>query len=284
MATPTIRSTSDPAVALEAGGAFLLTRPELNSITLGVLADGIAGYDNGRYWWTCRGEEVVAFAMQSTPRFRAVVSPADREAVGALVDTMVEDAPDLPGVMAESATAASFAGRWAEVRDIPVFPVEAQRIHRIRRVHHPEGVGGALRPAGPADRPVLLGWTAAFLKDTDSIPFDPAHLVDRHLRADRMRLWDVAGDPVSMAAVSAAAGGIARVAFVYTPPEHRRHGYAAACVAALSERVLGEGLGCILHTQLHNPTSNGVYRRIGYVPLAEVLIYRFGDLPRTVPQ
>jgi len=124
---------------------------------------------------------------------------------------------------------------------------------------------------------VLLDWTAAFLRDIEANPvFDPGRLVDRHLGAGRLWIWDLEGDPVSMAAVSATAGAISRIAFVYTPPEHRRHGYAAACVAALSERVLAEGVGCILHTQLHNPTSNGVYRRIGYVALAEILIYRFG--------
>jgi predicted GNAT family acetyltransferase len=33
---------------------------------------------------------------------------------------------------------------------------------------------------------------------------------------------------------------------------------------------------CILHTQLANPTSNAIYRRIGYEPVSEVLFYRFG--------
>jgi L-amino acid N-acyltransferase YncA len=82
--------------------------------------------------------------------------------------------------------------------------------------------------------------------------------------------------PVSMAAARATAAGVARVAFVYTLPEHRRHGYAAAGVAALSTRLLGQGVNCILHTQLHNATSNGVHRRIGYEAMGEVLIYRCG--------
>lgn len=276
MATHTVRSTSDPAVALDAGGPFLLARPEHNSIILSVLAERIARFEEGRYWWTCRGDDVVAFAMQSPRGFRAVVAPAETGAVNALVDAMAGEAPDLPGVMGEAATAAAFAGRWAEVRIAPARPVEALRLHRIHAVRHPEGVDGALRPARPGDRPVLLDWAAAFRRDTEMNSMDPAQVVDRHLGPGRLWLWDVDGDPVSMAAVSATAGGIARVAFVYTPPEQRRHGFAAACVAAVSERVVAEGAGCILHTQLHNPTSNGVYRRIGYVPVAEILLYRFG--------
>jgi predicted GNAT family acetyltransferase len=276
MATVDVRSTSDAVVALDAGAAFLAARPEHNSIILSVLAERVARYEGGRYWWARRDGEVVGYAMQSPPRFRAVAAPASRDVVAALVDVMAEDAPDLPGVMSDAATAVVFAGRWAEVRGVPVMPVEAQRIHRIRTVRAPEGVPGTLRPAEPADRAVLLRWTVAFLRDTGSNPFDPDSLVDRHMTSGRLWLWDVGGEPVSMAAASATAAGVARVAFVYTPAEHRRHGYAAAGVAALSTRLLGQGVNCILHTQLHNPTSNGVYRRIGYEPMGEVLIYRFG--------
>jgi predicted GNAT family acetyltransferase len=71
--------------------------------------------------------------------------------------------------------------------------------------------------------------------------------------------------------------GVARVAGVYTPPEHRRRGYASACVAALSAHVLATDADtCILFTQLSNPTSNAIYRAIGYEPVLEVTRYGFG--------
>lgn len=271
-----VHSTSDPALALAAGAPLLLSRPDHNNIILSVLGERSARPEDGRYWWACRGDLVVGFAMQSSPGSRAVVAPAEQEVVVALADTMAVDAPDLPGVMAEADPAATFAGRWVEVRHVPARPVEAHRLHRMQTIRHPDGVPGAFRSAGPADRPVLLVWTAAFQKDIESDPFDPSAFVDRALVAGRLWLWEVDGEPVSMAAVKAMASGIARIALVYTPPEHRRRSYAAACVAALSAQVLRTGAGCVLHTQLRNPTSNSVYRRIGFVPLAEVLIYRFG--------
>ncbi len=56
-----------------------------------------------------------------------------------------------------------------------------------------------------------------------------------------------------------------RVGLVYTPPALRGRGYASACVAATSDRALASGRRfCTLYTDLANPTSNGVYRRIGY--------------------
>ena len=54
--------------------------------------------------------------------------------------------------------------------------------------------------------------------------------------------------------------------------------YAGACVAALSARVLAAGQRCILSTDRANPTSNAVYRRLGYRAVSEGLRYEF--MPR----
>ena len=71
--------------------------------------------------------------------------------------------------------------------------------------------------------------------------------------------------------------GACRIGFVYTPPERRRRGYATGCVAALSERLLANGAErCMLYAQLHNPTSNAIYRRMGYEPVSDIVFYRFG--------
>jgi predicted GNAT family acetyltransferase len=67
-----------------------------------------------------------------------------------------------------------------------------------------------------------------------------------------------------------------RINFVYTPPAHRGRGYASACVAALTRRMLDEGRRyCFLFTDLSNPTSNGIYRAIGYEHQANFKHVRF---------
>ena len=66
-----------------------------------------------------------------------------------------------------------------------------------------------------------------------------------------------------------------RLSGVYTPPEKRKHGYAAACVHALSKQLRVGGYRCILYTDLGNAASNSIYRRIGYRAVAEALRYRF---------
>jgi len=59
---------------------------------------------------------------------------------------------------------------------------------------------------------------------------------------------------------------------VYTPPEHRNRGYASAVVARLSQAILDGGKSfCTLFTDLGNPTSNRIYRKLGYVGVADFL-------------
>ena len=82
-------------------------------------------------------------------------------------------------------------------------------------------------------------------------------------------LWETpAGTPASVTAFNPVSFGVARVGPVYTPKEHRGHGYAAAGVAAISGRLLDEGARVCLFADEQNRTSTGVYVRLGYRPIA----------------
>lgn len=73
-----------------------------------------------------------------------------------------------------------------------------------------------------------------------------------------------------------AAAGASRIGYVFTPAELRGRGYASACVAALSAQVRDVlDVPCLLYTELANPSSNRIYRRLGYHAESEVLIYDF---------
>ena len=82
-------------------------------------------------------------------------------------------------------------------------------------------------------------------------------------------VWDDDG-PVSLAAYGNPTPSGTRVGPVYTPPEHRGRGYATSLVAELTAERLAAGLAfCFLFTDLANPTSNAIYARIGYEPVAD---------------
>jgi predicted GNAT family acetyltransferase len=89
-------------------------------------------------------------------------------------------------------------------------------------------------------------------------------------------LWEDGGRPVSMAALRGWTRHGVRIAAVFTPREARGHGYASACVAALSNHALAAGRRfCALLTDMANPTSNRIYESVGYEKLYEPLRYAF---------
>ncbi len=66
------------------------------------------------------------------------------------------------------------------------------------------------------------------------------------------------------------------IGLVYTPKIYRNKGYATACVAELCRHILNSGKSfCSLFTDLSNPTSNGIYKKIGFKPLCDFHDYSF---------
>src|SRR5581483_201888 len=78
-------------------------------------------------------------------------------------------------------------------------------------------------------------------------------------------VWEVDGEVVSMCGYGGPTPNGIRIGPVYTPPEHRGHGYASALTAEVSQHQLDAGRTfCFLYTDATNPTSNAIYERIGY--------------------
>jgi predicted GNAT family acetyltransferase len=264
----------DPGWVLSEAGAFLASDPVRHNLILTLLHARVANPEPGRYWVARDGGTVLGVAFQSPLDFFASLTPMRSEAVAGLVEAIVEAGVNLPGVNGEAATTARFAGQWTERRGSAAFPVEGQRIYELVRMPQVTPVGGRMRQASLDDRDLVLAWTHAFFVDVGQDARDLEPVVERRIQAGHFWLWEDGG-PASMAANSEPVEGVVRVQAVYTPPEWRNHGYAGACVADLSRRMQEAGHRCILYTDLGNPTSNSVYRRIGYRAVAEGLRYRF---------
>ena len=89
-------------------------------------------------------------------------------------------------------------------------------------------------------------------------------------------LWTVDGAPVAMARVHGCLLGMSRIGPVYTPPENRGNGYGATVTAEAVKHAQREGArDVVLFADVDNPVSNRIYRRLGFVPVAEHVQYAF---------
>jgi predicted GNAT family acetyltransferase len=150
-----------------------------------------------------------------------------------------------------------------------------QRVYRLSRVEPLPPTSGRLRPATTDDLDLLTEWVAAFEAEALAavLPQSTRGSVERRISAGDVYLW-CDPEPRAMAASARPTKRAVAVNGVYTPPEWRRRGYATACVAELSTRLLARGFEfCVLYTDLDNPTSNAIYMRIGYRPVGDSLMY-----------
>jgi predicted GNAT family acetyltransferase len=148
------------------------------------------------------------------------------------------------------------------------------RIFEARRVTPPSNVNGGLRRATVADRDRLVKWYTAFAADTGLAEERNQLVQSIELRLESEHggiwFWNVAGTPVSLVAAGGPTPRGIRIGPVYTPPEHRRSGYASAATAAVSQLYFDAGREFVfLFTDLANPTANHIYQAIGYRPVCE---------------
>jgi predicted GNAT family acetyltransferase len=273
-----VEATDDPAEVLDRAGAFLATDPVRHNVILTLLHSRVGSTTPGRYWTVETGRAVTGVVFQSPLSFVATVTPMPGPEVEAVVDAIVEQGVRLPGVNGVAATAARFAGQWTERTKSSATPSQGQRIYEVSRVEPTRAPAGECRPAGEADRELLIGWFDEFGEEAtpNNPPSDSAKVVDHRLGLGQLFVWDD-GRPVAMTGISAPVAGGARVGPVYTPKPDRNRGYASALVGRVSADALAGGQRCMLYTDLGNPVSNSVYRALGYRAVDEVLVYRFTE-------
>lgn len=238
-------------------------------------------------WVVSDGGEVSGAAVRTPPLNLVLAQPSSDAALDALVDRLVEEGQDLPGVIAAIPEIEAFVGAWTAEHDVDAALVFRHGIYELREVMPIPQAAGRARPVTPADRKQVIAWVLAFADE--ALPEDyerqrQIRFVEARLEATEdsgLWFWEDEGRPVSFSGYGGATPNGIRIGPVYTPPELRGRGYATSLVAEQSRWLLGAGRTlCFLYTDLDNPTSNALYRRIGYRMIAEANEVRFD--PRTV--
>jgi GNAT superfamily N-acetyltransferase len=220
----------------------------------------------------------VAGAAMHIGSWQVFLSPMPTPAVHAVAHALAGRRPAVPGVGGTCPEAATFAAAWRDLTGARYWRSMAQRMYSLRDVRRPAAVSGGARPAGRADEDLCIAWFSAFAAEADpnSPGPDSTAEITRRIALGLLVLWEDGGEPVSLAGLGRPAVGVARIGPVYTPPDRRRHGYGEAVTAAASQAALDGGAErCMLYTDLANPTSNAIYQRIGYRPVADAEMFRF---------
>lgn len=283
-----VREVADVEAFLAAAGHVFDRDAAANNLMLGVvqqLRDQPGSYPEASFWVAADDGEVIAGALRTPPYPVLLADPLREEAVDAFVEAFAQREAAMPGLTANEPWATRFADAWAAATGTPWRLQLGQGVYALRSVIVPPAAVGAPRSATLHDRPLLTRWMEAFEAEALASAVRDERATERALDArlpeglhGGFTLWiDDAGSPVSLTGWVRISGG-ARIGPVYTPPERRGRGYASSLVAHVSASALAAGAdACFLYTDLANPTSNAVYRRIGYEQVATSSMISFGQ-------
>jgi len=231
--------------------------------------------------WFCsvQDKDIIHAVAMRTPPYKVILTHFSgdvEEIVEKFITAVAKTFPVVPGVMGDKELADIFAKKWCEKCGTGISYIQAQRIYRLVKVNDVPMSPGRMRAATMADKDLVIKWSHAFHIDTHS---DVRNMPETDITPGLTRGWVFFwedGKPVSMALKTHPTEKGMTVGGVYTPPELRGRGYATSCVAELSRNVLQSGYQfCTLYTDLSNPTSNSIYKKIGYKEVCDSVEYTF---------
>lgn len=276
--------TTDAAAFLAAAGRYLAAEPVLSTVVgtvadrqLTQRADGVAIPDDQWFLTVRDGSGVVGAAMRTaTFGLRpAYLLPLPAAATRELARVLHERGEELTVAHGALPAAAELLAELARRTGRGTVETRvATRLFELGILVPPLGVPGALRAVRPEEAELARLWLGAFNADSHAPGGELAEpeLADVRYRIAKGRLWfwEHDGQPVHLTGTNPPVSGVARVGPVYTPPEQRGRGWASAAVAEASRIFVARGARVCLFTDLANPTSNKIYQRIGYRPVADM--------------
>ncbi|MBA0127062.1 GNAT family N-acetyltransferase [Haloechinothrix sp. YIM 98757] len=271
----------DPVEFWRRAGALFEADPVRHTVALTALRDVV----NGRRKMPERpllvtiteGGAVRGAAVRAPPR-PLVVSGVPAGGAGALARFLRDQGVDPNGVSGPRDAADAVASSWTAVSGRPAELVMNMRLYRLTRLREPE-VAGRLEVADERSVPLLARYRAAFAAEaTPHAPTEDARtIVGESIRSGNVHgIWRRDGVPRACAVASRPVSGMSRISAVYTPWSERGHGYGSAVTAGLARWCLDHGVdNVVLFTDMSNPTSNSIYRRIGFVAYGDAVEYTF---------
>ncbi|MET9735760.1 GNAT family N-acetyltransferase [Streptomyces sp. NPDC006458] len=276
--------TEDLDDFLAGAGAFLRSRPALHTTQLTTTekmrTEGTRAYGPGPVLFGRleRAGEVNA-AFYRLPGRGLSVTALTPEQADTLAARLLALGHTVPYVSADHDTAVAFAEAWQRHTGVTTSLRVRLCLHRLGTLTpqepFPEGQG---RRLGDQDHEHLMRWCREFASDVgETVTIDADSWSGTRFAEKRYTFWETPdGTPVSMAGVNPMVGGQIRVDPVYTPAHLRGRGYAGAVTVEVSRAALAAGAtDVVLFTNAANPTSNALYRRLGYVPIAYFAVYDF---------
>ena len=249
----------------------LLDEEAKNSLMIGVLNNVKQGIYETFHQFTVEEDGELLAILQVTPPhpLHYIVVKTERSDLlpSFIIPHLLKEEVPFSEVVSERQHAERFATAWQEITSGTSEMFMSQGLYRLDSVEDIDMATGRMREATVADQAQLEAWYSAFETESglrSSPPEKVTKAVQTMLEREEAVFWEVDGQVVSCAKRARPTENGITVSFVYTSPDARGRGYARSLVADLSRQLLETKSFCVLYTDLTNPTSNKIYREVGY--------------------
>ena len=247
------------------------------SLFYGILqAIKMGKYDNPFMAAIKEGDEVYALLQMTPPHpINLVIDDESRidDVIEFITRQLIEKKVPVTSVISLKQWAELFAEKWEVRTGERQKLLMDQGIYRLDEVDETLAMSpGSWRYATTEDHSLIVKWFSLFEEDTN-LEKTPIELIKEKvalfIEAQEVFLWEAEGKVVSMMKKSRPTQNSVTVSLVFTPKEERKKGYARTMVAHGSKELLKEYDFCVLYTDMLNPTSNKIYKEIGYKHIAD---------------
>ena len=273
----------DPSQFSNKTQSFLERNEAANNLILGItrrLVDKTDYQEIKPYLATVEDDEALLLVALQTPPNRLILYSEEdlpNEAFESIVSDLSSEEESIPRIVGPLKIVNRFKNVWQAKMKCESKVSTNLRCYILTKVEYIPSTPGIFRAGTEEDIDILKEWSRAFasvLNDNISLE-KAAERTKVKIEKNDLYVWEN-NQIVSMAHKNRYLRNGVVVGNVITPPEHRRNGYAMACVAKLSQEILSSGYKfCSLFTDLSNPTSNSIYQKIGYKPVCDYIEYDF---------
>jgi uncharacterized protein len=264
-----------PALFLADNEKFLEKRELENNLILGLcnaFADKTQVQENCVFINAFDGSDVKAASIKTAAKAIISCETDENIYIRELAAHYRINNIDLKGVFGEAPYVSEFSNGYGKQPFIDMTLI----VHRLTVVNKLPRASGKFEMADSNDVELLAAWSMVFEEEKDPAARKSEEQVlkitQSKIAAGDVFKWTDKGKSVCMAAINRRTKNAGIIGMVYTPDEYRRSGYATSHVQKLSEYTLQKGFKyCGLFTDKANPTSNHIYKKIGYEPITESL-------------
>ena len=194
-----------------------------------------------------------------------------------LIDHFINEEFEIPGIIGPKDIVERLVEYWKQKPKVDYKIGFNQLVYALQKINHIPKLEGELKRATIEDLSLISSWFHLFLiealnEDDEEVANEVAL---RKIKNEEVYIW-FNKTKVAMASIARPTNNGVTINYVYTPQSQRANGYGTKLVAELSYEMLEKGYKfCTLFTNLDNPTSNNIYKKIGYKSVKEFISIKF---------